>query len=123
MNTNKTAMPTLTAMPAMPKRAKSKPIHPCACGCGMGTKSTWASGHDGRATGWAIRIERGIITIDGVPENERQGAVHMLAKRGVTVEVPLTNKERKALRKAERKAAATPTNEEVVEMDRTGTEG
>lgn len=70
----------MIAMPAMPSVKKNRPTRPCACGCGMATKSTWASGHDGRATGWAIRVMRGVLTIDEVPENEREGAKIMLKR-------------------------------------------
>lgn len=90
MNTKTIAMPSL---PSMPSRAKSKPIHPCQCGCGQGTKATWASGHDGRATGWAIRIERGVITMDGVPANERKGAQFMLTRRAEAAKVERTGTE------------------------------
>ena len=74
---------SMPALPAMPRKnnKKNRPIVPCACGCGMGTKSTWHSGHDGRATGWAMRIEKGIITMNEVPANERQGAQIMLSRR------------------------------------------
>lgn len=72
-------LPALPALPALGRR--SRPVHPCVCGCGAGTRGTWAPGHDGRATGWAVRIERGIITIDDVPANERAGARLMLDRR------------------------------------------
>lgn len=73
------AMPTL---PTMPKaNRKAKPEHDCFCGCGGRTKSTWTPGHDGRATGWAIRVERGIMKLDEVPANERKGADWMLKER------------------------------------------
>lgn len=72
----------LATMPTMPRMGRaSRPLHGCACGCGMGTKSTWAPGHDGRATGWAIRVERAVMTIDEVPANERAGALIMLERR------------------------------------------
>lgn len=75
-------MATLTTMPTMPKAGrKAKPIHDCFCGCGMPTRSTWTPGHDGRATGWAIRVERGIMKLDEVPANERKGAEWMLRER------------------------------------------
>lgn len=69
----------LPALPAI--NGKSGATHPCCCGCGMPTKRSWYPGHDGRATGWAVRIERGIIKIDDVPENERAGARIMLQRR------------------------------------------
>lgn len=73
----------LPALPAMPSnKGKNKPLHDCACGCGGQTRGTWFPGHDGRATGWAVRIERGVIaSIEDVPANERKGAAIMLARR------------------------------------------
>ena len=73
-------MTKMIAMPPMPTAKKNKPSRPCACGCGQATKSIWASGHDGRATGWAIRVKRGYMTLDEVPANERQGAEIMIAR-------------------------------------------
>lgn len=76
------------AMPPLPKmqsaarantERKIKPTRDCACGCGTPTKSEWAPGHDARARGWAIRIQRGIMTIDQVPANEQAGANLMLS--------------------------------------------
>lgn len=75
-------------MPKMPTAKKFKATRPCACGCGMGTKSVWASGHDGRATGWATRVMKGVMTLDEVPSNERAGAIIMLNRAGY--EVPAT---------------------------------
>lgn len=78
------ALPPLPKMPSSASGARAsgekkiKPTRPCACGCGTETKSEWAPGHDARARGWALRIQRGILTIDQVPENERQGANLML---------------------------------------------
>ena len=69
-------------MPALPKLGKSgKAPHACLCGCGRMTKGTWFPGDDGRATGWAVRIERGILTLDEVPANERKGAEYILLRR------------------------------------------
>lgn len=74
------------ALPAMPRAGrKNRPIVPCACGCGLGTKGTWHPGHDGRATGWAVRVERGMMTLDEVPANERRGAEIMLARHAKAV--------------------------------------
>lgn len=73
------AMPSLPAMPRAGR--KNKPIVPCACGCGQGTRGTWFPGHDGRATGWAVRVERGMMKLEDVPANERAGAVIMLKRR------------------------------------------
>ncbi len=69
-------------MPALPKMSgKSGAPHACACGCKRLTKGTWFPGDDGRATGWATRIEKGYLTLEDVPENERQGAMIMLDRR------------------------------------------
>lgn len=70
----------MTKLPTM-RRANSKPTHPCICGCGLPTKSTWHTGHDGRATGWALRIERGDMDPTQVPGEEVNGAIHMLIRR------------------------------------------
>lgn len=72
----------MIALPAMPSKKANKPSRPCACGCGMLTKSTWHTGHDGRATGWARRVETGVMTLDEVPANERRGAEIMLRRHG-----------------------------------------
>lgn len=72
----------LVSLPSLPRAGRSaKPIRPCLCGCGGGTRGTWYPGHDGRATGWAVRIERGLIALADVPANERAGAEFMLGRR------------------------------------------
>lgn len=98
---------TMTKLPSMGSKHKSKPTHPCICGCGLPTKGTWHTGHDGRATGWAIRIEKGLLTIEDVPEGERAGAAFRLQQRGVIAAppMPLTKAERRAARKADKEAA------------------
>lgn len=77
----------LVPMPKMPsatRARKPKPMHDCACGCGGQTRSLWVPGHDARAKGWAMRIERNIVTMADVPENERPGAKKMLeARKGI----------------------------------------
>lgn len=72
-------MPALPALPST--RRANKPIRPCLCGCGRGTRGTWYPGDDGRATGWATRVERGFMTLEQVPANERAGAEYMLRRR------------------------------------------
>jgi hypothetical protein len=74
------------ALPRMPKARKAKAMHVCACGCGRMTKGTWFPGDDGRATGWAVRIEKGLMTLEQVPENNQPGATLMLARRAGDVE-------------------------------------
>lgn len=74
-------MDTMPAMPRLSKKAKTQ--RPCVCGCGGMTGGMWVSGHDGRATGWAIRVERGILKLDEVPANERAGAERMLNERKI----------------------------------------
>lgn len=73
---------SLVSLPALPRSGRrARPIVPCICGCGAGTRGTWFPGHDGRATGWATRIERGLMAIEDVPANERAGAEFMLRRR------------------------------------------
>lgn len=68
-------------LPAMPSAGRGAgAVHGCACGCGGPTKRTWYPGHDGRANGWATRIEKGLIALADVPANERKGAEIMLAR-------------------------------------------
>lgn len=83
----------LPPLPKLPKSGngsrerKVKPIVDCTCGCGGKTTGAWVPGHDARARGWAIRIERDVIKMSDVPENERPGAKFMLAdrkKKGLT---------------------------------------
>lgn len=71
----------MTTMPAMPKAGAKGSTGKCACGCGGATKRTWTAGHDGRATGWALRVERGVLALADVPANERAGAEIMLVRR------------------------------------------
>lgn len=67
---NKDGRPKL---PPLPRKAGSpKPLVPCACGCGMMTKSKFAPGHDSRLRGWALRIARDILKPADVPDGERQ---------------------------------------------------
>lgn len=59
---------TLTTLPALPKSArKPKTMKDCACGCGGQTGSRFLPGHDSRLRGWAIRLERGIVTKEAFP--------------------------------------------------------
>lgn len=74
-------LPKLPALPSALRARKPKPMQPCACGCNTPTRSTWAPGHDARARGWAIRIERNICKMIEVPENEQAGAKLMLKVR------------------------------------------
>jgi len=75
------ALPKMPKLPGGKKFRKPKEQHPCACGCATPTTGKWAPGHDARANGWAIRIERELLTLKDVPENERAGAKLMLAER------------------------------------------
>ena len=63
----------------------------------------WYPGHDGRASGWATRIERGLIRMDDVPENERAGARIMLQKRAEAL-VELHKEMDRAIAKARKEA-------------------
>lgn len=118
-------MNPMQAMPKMPSAKKNKPSRECACGCQGLTKSIWVSGHDGRATGWAIRVERGVMTIDDVPENERPGAIHMIEKRGIidTPKAGPTKAERRAAAREAKRIAAAGWEKIEGGDERTGTEG
>lgn len=75
-------MTKFAPLPSLPSSGRrNRPVRPCLCGCGRGTKGTWFPGDDGRATGWAVRIERGLLKIEDVPANERAGAEFMLRRR------------------------------------------
>lgn len=77
-----TKLPSLPSLPKATRARKAKPTRPCVCGCGQSTKATWFPGHDGRATGWALRVERGLVKVEGIPAGERAGALLMLRRRG-----------------------------------------
>lgn len=72
----------MVTMPKMPATRKVRASRECACGCGRLTKGTWFPGDDGRATGWAIRVEKGLLALIDVPSNERKGCVILLKRRG-----------------------------------------
>lgn len=72
------ALPALPKLPSSARPRKEKAKQPCACGCETPTTGTWAPGHDARARGWALRIDRGIMKLAGVPANEQAGAKYML---------------------------------------------
>lgn len=76
-------LPKMPKMPEFERVRKAKPVKPCACGCGTMCKAMWAPGHDARAKGWALRIERGVCKMGDVPANERDGAKHYLGLRQV----------------------------------------
>lgn len=76
------AMPKLPSLPKVySTERKPKPTQPCMCGCETLTKGVWAPGHDARARGWAIRVERAICKLADVPANEQAGAKHFLKLR------------------------------------------
>lgn len=60
-------------LPPLPRKAGSpKPLVDCACGCGLKTRSKFAPGHDSRLRGWSLRVARGFIKMDEIPDGERQ---------------------------------------------------
>ncbi len=73
----------LAPLPALPRLARaSKPASiPCECGCGLLTKSRFVPGHDSRLRGWCLRVERGLVELDAIPNGERQAVEKELAKR------------------------------------------
>lgn len=84
-------------MVALPKLSgKAGVVRACACGgCGFTTKSTWHTGHDGHCEGWAVRVLRGLLTIDDVPAEVRAGVILRLKRHDVEV-TPKAKRERKA---------------------------
>ena len=106
----------LPAMPKMPSAArtrKEKAKKPCACGCQTPTTGQWAPGHDARAKGWAIRVERGIVEFKDVPANEQAGAKLMLDARKGIDKANITLAKGNKGKKAEPEAAAEPAAEAV----------
>jgi len=82
----------MTNFPALPSTRSArvakvaKVAKPCKCGgCGHTTKSEWASGHDGYCTGWAVRVEKGLITLANVPDAFVNGVVSRLMARAAKV--------------------------------------
>jgi hypothetical protein len=54
------------------KKAEPKPLkrtHDCLCGCGQETLSLFAPGHDARVKGILLKVERGELTRDSIPES------------------------------------------------------
>ena len=51
-----------------PKVKKLKKTHDCLCGCGTETLSLYAPGHDARVKGILLKVERGDLGKDAVPE-------------------------------------------------------
>lgn len=94
------AMPELPKLPAAKRARKPRPLRDCTCGCGGQTAGSWVPGHDARAKGWALRIERGICKMSDVPANERKGAQFMIdnpAPAKAKADIKLVGKEAKAV--------------------------
>lgn len=67
-------------LPPLPRAAgKPKPFKDCGCGCGMKTRSEFAPGHDSRLRGWALRVARGIVTVEGIRELAGDGEANAVA--------------------------------------------
>lgn len=109
----------LVALPALPKMSRgARPkTNDCACGCGQKTAANFVPGHDSRLRGWALRLERGLVTdktFPGLP-GELVAAKAFLKASGGHIEphsrpsvvpaVPATTHDRKLGKKAARKAA------------------
>jgi len=52
-----------------PKAPKPRKTHDCVCGCGIETLSVFAPGHDARVKGLLLKVERGELSRDAVPES------------------------------------------------------
>jgi hypothetical protein len=110
------ALPKMPRMPSAGRKPRNRPVRDCACGCGTMTKATWAPGHDARAKGWAIRIERDICKLSDVPAAEQQGAKFMLKVRKETAAAGGTTKSDLKVVKGGKEPAPAP------EVAATGTE-
>lgn len=51
-----------------PKPVKTKAVGPCKCGCGGETTANFVQGHDARFKSWLLKIERGEMTKDQLPD-------------------------------------------------------
>lgn len=70
----------LPAMPRLPRARKPKPAQDCSCGCGGQTRGgRFIPGHDSRLKGWLLRVERKVVTLDQIPEGEREAVKRHLA--------------------------------------------
>lgn len=71
--TTKTGLPKL---PAIKRARKPKPPQNCACGCGGQTKGgRFIAGHDARLHGWALRIQRELVTYKDIEAQDGLGVV------------------------------------------------
>lgn len=74
------AITILPALPPMPRASRTRPPQACACGCaGLTRGGRFLPGHDAILLGWAIRIERGLIT--EAPAPHTAAAAAMVAER------------------------------------------
>lgn len=55
----------LPSLPSLPSSSSPRRLKPCFCGCGTPTASTFAPGHDSTLKAWVIRVERGVVALDG----------------------------------------------------------
>ena len=54
-------------LPPLPRKAGApKPEKPCDCGCGLMTRGKFFPGHDSRLRGWAIRVARGVWSLEDI---------------------------------------------------------
>lgn len=83
MNTETTQLARFTPLPKASRGPKAK-TNDCSCGCGMKTAAKFVPGHDSRLRGWALRLERGIVTEKAFPgtSGELKAAKAFLAANG-----------------------------------------
>lgn len=95
----------MTPLPKMPrlKRLPKAKTNDCRCGCGTKTANKFAPGHDSRLKGWMLRIERGLLKLEDIPDGERQAVEAAIV--GSTVETVVEKTETKKERKAREKQA------------------
>lgn len=126
-------LPALPALPRLPRKAKTGVA--CCCGCAQPTRGgRFLPGHDARLHAWLIRVERGLVAADAVPEPHTAAVAAMLlldpadrtakalkaaGRTGGDVAPARkeTAAEKKARKKAEKKAAAANAQQPAVETE------
>lgn len=65
-----------------------KTVKPCKCGCGGQTTAFFVPGHDARFKGWLLKVEKGQMKVNELPEAVQKG--YKWVKKGDGA-IPTTN--------------------------------